>query len=100
MLTDALALEYKRDYGIARRNIDVTNLIDNSLTVMGKNAETTTAENIDRQSAMVFALMARILKEVSGSGATFEEALAAVQATEAILPTVGLRSRNDIYIRT
>lgn len=26
---DALALEYKRDYGTARRNLDITNIVNN-----------------------------------------------------------------------
>ena len=26
---DALSLEYKRDYGTARRNLDITNLVNN-----------------------------------------------------------------------
>lgn len=49
---------------------------------------------------LIFALAQRILCLLEESGATEEEAKAAIEATAATLPMVGLQSKNSITIRS
>jgi hypothetical protein len=49
-------------------------------------------------TALVLALVGRILCEVKNSGATEEEAKAAVATTQALLPLIELRSAQRVRI--
>ena len=48
----------------------------------------------------MFCLLDGILALCQDSGATLEEAIAAVRAAEAILPTTKIRSKNELVIET
>jgi len=53
---------------------------------------------MEREPAMVFCLVDRIMEIIKESGATFEQSLAALQSVQAILPVSGLRLGTDIVI--
>src|SRR2546430_534365 len=51
-------------------------------------------------SKLAFRLMMSILEVIKESGAKREEAIAALQAAEAMLPEIELSNRPDIFIQT
>jgi hypothetical protein len=54
----------------------------------------------EREPAIIFMLIDRLLGTLRDSGATEEESIAALRAVEAIVPAAGLQSAKRITIRT
>jgi hypothetical protein len=55
---------------------------------------------MDREPAIVFCLVDRILGMLRESGATLEQSIAALQSVQAILPIAEFQSKTSITIRS
>jgi hypothetical protein len=57
-------------------------------------------QHMAQEPAIVFCLIDRILETCRESGATLEESVAALKASQEIVPLIGLQSKNNITIQT